>query len=191
MRRWWPAASPSPGSPPLSGPPPADDRDPAELKAELDRLEQATQPLRAELDRLRQQADAIRGELRRRERLQRLAERQAVRAEMAAGQLASLEDAVSGAVEGFGAAALDDLRFLRESATEVRLGYASASRQSLTFTDGVATEEAGDIAAARDLWRRGWEWGTPAAKGVRVYPQGSRAERMVPAADLRVELRRR
>jgi hypothetical protein len=144
-------------------------------------------PLRAELDRLRKAGDVIRSELRRRDRLDRLRVRQESRAEMASGQVPSLEDVVSGAVPGFDVAVLDDLRFLRESATEVRLGYASASRQSLSFTNGAATEEAFDVAGARELWSRGWEWGTPMARGVRIYPAGSRAERVVPAAEVHVE----
>lgn len=173
----------------MAGEAPAE-QDTAALEAELERVESAAAPLRAELEGLRRRADMIRSELRRRERLQRLAARQAVRAEMAAGQMPSLEDVVSGAVPGFDGAGLDDLRLLRESATEVRLGYASASRQSLSFTDGASSEEAFDVAAARELWKRGWEWGTPAARGVRIYPEGSRAERVVPATDLRAELRR-
>ena len=151
------------------------------------RLEAAELPLRAELDRLRQAGDVIRGELRRRDRLSRLRERQEARAELASGQVPTIEDVVSGAAVGFADAVLDNLRYLRESATEVRLGYASASRQSLSFTDGVATAEAFDVATAHELWSRGWEWGTPAARGVRIYPTGSRAERMVPADEIHVE----
>ncbi|HEV3233493.1 MAG TPA: hypothetical protein VG329_02965 [Candidatus Dormibacteraeota bacterium] len=157
--------------------------------SEMERLEKAAVPLRVELDRLRKEADLVRSELRRRERAERLRQRQEARAEMATGEVPSLEDAISGAAAGFDDAVLDDLRFLRESATEVRLGYASASHQSLSFTDGAATEEAFDVGTARELWKRGWEWGTPAAPGVRVYPVGSRAERVVPAAEVHVEPR--
>jgi len=96
---------------------------------------------------------------------------------------------ISSTDERFVAAPLDDLRFVRESATEVRLGYASASRQSLSFTDGSKTEEASDVAAARSLWERGWELGTPLARGVRIYPVGSRAERVVAASEIHVEAR--
>ena len=131
----------------------------------------------------------IRTELRRRARLDQLAGRQASRAQMAEGALPALEDVVAGTVGDFDDADLDALRFMRESATEVRLGYASASRQSLSFTDGAATEEAFDIPAARALWQRGWDFGTPTARGVRVYPTGSRAERVVPAGDLHLQRR--
>jgi multidrug efflux pump subunit AcrA (membrane-fusion protein) len=167
----------------------ADEQDTAGLEAEIARLEQEAAPLHAELDRLRAEADALRTELRRRRRLAQLRGRQEVRAQLAAGELPTLEDVVSGADPRFEAASLDDLRFLRESATEVRLGYASASRQSLSFTDGSRTEDASDIAVARSLWEGGWEFGTPLARGVRIYPAGSRAERVVAATEIRVEAR--
>ncbi|MEA2644956.1 MAG: hypothetical protein QOE92_39, partial [Chloroflexota bacterium] len=35
----------------------------------------------------------------------------------------------------------------------------------------------------------GWELGTPTSRGVRIYPVGSRAERVVPAADVHVQHR--
>jgi len=130
----------------------------------------------------------IRTELRRRERTVQLEARRAVRQEVAAGGLPTLEAVVSGEAPGFGEdVALDQLRFRRESATEVRLGYASAARQSIAFTNGAEVKEVGGLAAARELYRGGWEFGTPAAPGVRVYPLGSRAERLVPAAEIRVE----
>jgi hypothetical protein len=108
---------------------------------------------------------------------------------MAAGHLASLEDWVSGAVETGASGAFDDYRFFRESATEVRLGYASSARQTLSFTDGRGADEAGDLAAARQLYERGWDFGTQQTRGVRVYPVGTRAERVVPAAEVHVEPR--
>ena len=108
---------------------------------------------------------------------------------MAAGHIANLEDWVSGAVEMGGSGTFEDYRFLRESATEVRLGYASSARQGVAFTDGRTTEEVADLAAARDLYGRGWEFGTIQARGVRIYPAGSRAERVVPAAEIHVEPR--
>jgi hypothetical protein len=76
---------------------------------------------------------------------------------------------------------------MRESATEVRLGYASSARQTLTLTDGRASEDAGDLGAARGLYARGWDFGTPQARGVRIYPAGTRAERVVPAGEVHVE----
>ncbi|HXA42323.1 MAG TPA: hypothetical protein VNV65_05325 [Candidatus Solibacter sp.] len=108
---------------------------------------------------------------------------------MAAGHLPGLEEVVSGAVDIGGPGTLEGYRYLRQSATEVRLGYASASRQSLSFSDGTTTEDAADLATARALYERGWEFGTAQAKGVRVYAAGTRAERMVPAAEIVVEVR--
>ncbi len=95
-----------------------------------------------------------------------------------------LEEVVSGAFDIGGPGTLEGYRFLRQSATEVRLGYASASRQSLSFSDGSSTEDAADLATARALYDRGWEFGTAQARGVRVYAAGTRAERMVPAAEI-------
>ena len=125
--------------------------------------------------------------MRRRERQEQLKSRQAARAELAAGEMPTLEDVVSGAVAPpADASAFDDLRFLRDSATEVRLGYASSARQAVSFTDGRQTEEAFDVAAAQAMWARGWDFGSPQARGVRIYPRGSRAERVVPAAEIHV-----
>jgi multidrug resistance efflux pump len=164
-------------------------RDDGDLRAAIAQLEARAVPLRQQVEEIRAEVDAIRTELRRRERLVQVEQRKAVRAELAAGHLSSLEDWVSGAVEVEGSGAFDDYRFLRESATEVRLGYASSARQSLSFTDGRATEDAGDLAAARDLYARGWEFGTLQARGVRIYPTGTRAERVVPATEVHLEPR--
>jgi hypothetical protein len=152
-----------------------------ELQERVTRLEREAIPVRAQLDAIRAEIDIVRTELRRRERAAQLAHRRATRAELAGG--VTLEDLVAGGAE-LPVTALDQLTFLRESATEVRLGYASAARQSISFTDGTAVEEASDLLAAAALWARGWDFGTPAARGVRVYPVGSRAERVVPAGEV-------
>jgi multidrug efflux pump subunit AcrA (membrane-fusion protein) len=157
-----------------------------ELEAEVRRIETELVPLQAEIDRRRAAVEAIRTELRRRARDQRLRDRQGVRAELRSGDLPSLEDILSGTDDRLGEAAFDALTFLRESATEVRLGYAAAARQGLSLTDGAAAEEVFDVAAARRLWQQGWEPGTPATRGVRIYPVGSRAERVVPPAEIHV-----
>jgi hypothetical protein len=164
-------------------------RDDGELGAAITELEARALPLREQLDAVRAEVDALRTELRRRQRMAQVEQRRAVRAELASGRLASLEDWVSGAAGVGGSGAFDDYRFLRESATEVRLGYASSARQSLSFTDGRATEDAADLDAARDLYARGWDFGTVQARGVRIYPAGTRAERVVPAAEVHVEPR--
>jgi hypothetical protein len=164
-------------------------RDDAELKSAIAGLEARAVPLREQIDEIRAEVDAMRTELRRRERLAQVEARKAVRAELAAGHLPSLEDWVSGAVAAGVSNAFDDYRFLRESATEVRLGYASSARQNLSFTDGRATDDAGDLGAAHDLYTRGWDFGTLQARGVRIYPAGTRAERVVPAAEIHVEPR--
>jgi hypothetical protein len=161
----------------------------AELKAAIVELEGRAVPLQKQLAAIRVEVEAVRTELRRRERMAQLGRRQAVRAELAAGRVAGLVEVVSGAIEPGGSGVLDDYRFLRESATEVRLGYASSSHQSLSFSDGSATAEAEDLAAARELYARGWDFGTPQARGVRIYAAGTRAERVVPAAEIHLEAR--
>jgi hypothetical protein len=145
--------------------------------------------LQARLGEIQQRIEALRTEQRRRQRQAELAARQATRAVIEDG-MPSLEDVISGAAGTF-ASELEfgALRFLRESATEVGLGYASASKPTLSFTDGRAIREVSDLGEARRLWAEGWEPGTPAARGVRVYPVGSRAEKVLPASEVHVQLR--
>ncbi|MGI8608778.1 MAG: hypothetical protein ACR2MY_06060 [Candidatus Dormibacteria bacterium] len=143
--------------------------------------------MREELAALEAEAGAVRAEIRRRERLAQVEARRAVRAQLTAGAMPTLEDIV-GAAEPPDSTRFDDLKYVRDSATEVRLGYASASHQELSFTDGTTTTDAADLGSARELWRSGWEFGTVAARGVRVYPVGSRAEKVVPVAEVHVRL---
>jgi hypothetical protein len=152
-------------------------------------LEKEAIPLRQQLEELRAAIDLLRTELRRRSRQAELAGRRETRRELAEGGVPTLEEVVAQEVEFDLAADLDNLRFLRESATEVRLGYAAAATQGIAFTDGRETDEVRDLGAAHAAWARGWDFGTPLARGVRVYPVGSRAERVVPASELRVERR--
>ena len=162
----------------------------AEIVAEIRRLELELSPLQQRAQSLRADIELLRTELRRRQRSLEVAHRREVRTGLRQGSVPTLEEAVSSTVEMFPtASSLDQLRFLRESATEVRLGYAAASNQSMEFTDGRQAAEARDLARAHELWRQGWEFGTPLARGVRIYPVGSRAERVVPASEIRVESR--
>ena len=150
-------------------------------------MEESARPLREHLQSLESEADGLRAELRRRQRLEELQGRRVVREQMGEGAMPSLLDLVEAAEPG-GSTRFSDLRYLRESASEVRLGYAAASTQEVSFTDGTHTVDAADLGAARELWKRGWEFGTVAARGVRVYPVGSRAEKVVPAAEVHVRL---
>jgi hypothetical protein len=142
-------------------------------------------PVREELSRLEADAEAVRSEIRRRERLAQVEARREVRSRLGAGEMPTLEDVVA-AAEPPDATLFDDLTFVRDSATEVRLGYAAAAHQEVSFTDGSTTTDARDLGTARELWRLGWDFGTAAARGVRVYPAGSRAEKVVPAAEVHV-----
>ena len=129
----------------------------------------------------------MRGEIRRRERLAQVESRREVRSRLGAGEMPSLEDVVA-ADDLPDRTRFDDLTYVRDSATEVRLGYAAASHQEVSFTDGANTSEAADLGSARELWRAGWDFGTAAARGVRVYPAGSRAEKVVAVAEVHVRL---
>jgi hypothetical protein len=153
------------------------------LTSRLATLQASIQPLRARLQGLDAEAELVRAELRRRERLESLQGRREVRAELGSGAMLSLVDLVDGS-EMPDHTRFDDLSYVRDSATEVRLGYSAASRQEVSFTDGTHTQDATDLGAARELWRRGWEFGTAATRGVRVFPVGSRAEKVVPAAEV-------
>src|SRR6202163_4800649 len=85
---------------------------------------------------------------------------------------------------GSDAAALDDYVFNLKTGGEVRLGFPGARAQSLTFTDGVKTAHATDLAEAAGLYAAGWELGSPGRPGVRVHFPGTRQERLVAASDV-------
>lgn len=144
-------------------------------------------PLKSQLDAIVLEAEAVRGEIRRRERLALVEARRATRTRLGAGEMPTLEAVVAADVPA-DEVRFDDLAYLRESATEVRLGYSSAAHQHVSFTDGSSTVDASDLGTARRLWREGWDFGTVAARGVRLYPLGSRAERVLPPAEVHVRL---
>ena len=158
----------------------------AELRTSVAALQRRIAPLRASLAGLESQAEAVRSEIRRRERVAQVEARREVRQRLGAGEMPSLEDVVA-AGDLPDSTRFDELTYVRDSATEVRLGYAAASHQEVSFTDGSSTADAADLATARQLWRAGWEFGTAAARGVRVYPAGSRAEKVVPAAEVHIK----
>jgi len=67
---------------------------------------------------------------------------------------------------------------------EVRVGFPGARTQSLTFTDGTKTAQAGDLGQAAELYAAGWELGSPGRPGVRIHFPGTRQERLVPANEV-------
>jgi hypothetical protein len=156
-----------------------------DLHGEIAGLEREAAPLRARVGALEARIEALRTELRRRERLETLQGRRQTRAEL--GEMPTLEAALA-APEPLlpSGLSLADLRCFRDSATEVILGYAAAAHPSLDLTDGSQVRTVTDLDEARRLWRDGWEPGTPATRGVRIHPLGSRAERVVPASEIRV-----
>src|SRR5216683_3166542 len=80
---------------------------------------------------------------------------------------------------GSDAGALDDYLFNLKTGGEVRLGFPGARAQTLTFTDGVKTAQASDLAQAAELYEAGWELGSPGRPGVRVHFPGTRQERLI------------
>src|ERR1700688_3361448 len=87
-------------------------------------------------------------------------------------------------VAGSDAGALDEYVFNLKTGGEVRLGFPGARSQSLSFTDGVKTAQATDLARAAELYAAGWELGSPGRPGVRVHFPGTRQERLAPANEV-------
>jgi hypothetical protein len=99
---------------------------------------------------------------------------------MKEGQFPTVAELVAGSDAG----SLDDYFFNLKTGGEVRIGFPGARTQSLTFTDGAKTAQAGDLAQAAQLYAAGWELGSPGRPGVRVHFPGTRQERLVPANEV-------
>ena len=137
-------------------------------------------PLDAELAVLRGERDVLLTELRRRRRLAERTSRADLKARMREGTFPTVAELVAGTDDG----SLDEYAFNLKTGGEVRLGFPGARTQSLTFTDGLQTAQAGDLASAARLYSAGWELGSPGKPGVRVHFPGTRQERLVPADEV-------
>src|SRR5437879_5298201 len=108
-------------------------------------------PLDAELGALRGERDVLLTELRRRRRLAERTSRADLKSRMGEGTFPTVAELVAGTDDG----SLDDYAFNLKTGGEVRLGFPGARAQSLTFTDGVKTAQAQDLATAAQLYAAG------------------------------------
>ena len=146
----------------------------------MEALRERMRPLDAELAVLRGERDVLLTELRRRRRLAERTSRADLKARMREGTFPTVAELVAGTDDG----SLDEYAFNLKTGGEVRLGFPGARTQSLTFTDGLQTAQAGDLASAARLYSAGWELGSPGKPGVRVHFPGTRQERLVPADEV-------
>lgn len=151
-----------------------------ELEGRLIALRAEMRPLDQELARLRAERDVVLTEQRRRQRTAHREQRAGLKAAMREGRFPTIAELVAGADEG----SLDEFVYNLKTGGEVRLGFPGARRQTLSFTDGKQTAQAGDLAEASRLYAAGWEPGSPGRPGVRVHFPGTRQERLVPADDV-------
>lgn len=154
--------------------------DAAELERRVEAIRDRMRPLDATLATMRGERDLLLTELRRRRRLEERATRADLKALMREGKFPTVAELVAGSEGG----SLDDYAFHLKTGGQVRLGFPGARSQSLTFTDGVRTAQAGDLVAAARLYAAGWELGSPGKPGVRVHFPGTRQERLVPADEV-------
>jgi hypothetical protein len=154
--------------------------DDAELERRMGEIRERMRPLEQELATLRGDRDLLLTERRRRDRSAHRESRADLKAAMREGKLPTVAELVAGSRSG----SLDDYAFNLKTGGEVRLGYPGARAQSLTFTDGVQTAQAADLAEAARLYEAGWDLGGPGRPGVRVHFPGTRQERLVAADEV-------
>ncbi|HEY4913477.1 MAG TPA: hypothetical protein VIJ91_06140 [Candidatus Dormibacteraeota bacterium] len=154
--------------------------DAAELERRVGEIRDRMRPLERDLAVLRAERDVLLTEIRRRERGAQRTSRADLKAGMKEGKFPTIAELVAGSDAG----ALDDYVFNLKTGGEVKLGFPGARAQSLTFTDGVKSAQAADLAQAAELYEVGWELGSPGRPGVRVHFPGTRQERLVPADEV-------
>ena len=154
--------------------------DDAELERRVDLLRGRMRPLEQDLAALRGERDVLLTEIRRRRRLAERTSRADLKASMREGKFPSVAELVAGSDAG----SLDDYAYNLKTGGQVRLGFPGARSQTLTFTDGISTASASDLADAARLYAAGWELGSPGRPGVRVHFPGTRQERLVPADEV-------
>ncbi len=156
----------------------------ADLEARVRTLMTQMAPKEQELAALRARLQTVVTEQRRRERARQRESRMQVRAVVAEGQMASLEQAVSDETLFPGEVALTALRFFRDSGTQVGLGYATAREPSLFMTNGDRNVQVRTLGEARAYYRDGWEFGTAQHLGVRIHIPNTRTEKVLPASEV-------
>jgi hypothetical protein len=151
-----------------------------ELEGRLAALRAEMRPLEQELTRLRADRDVLLTEQRRRRRTAHREQRASLKAAMREGRFPTIAELVAGGDDD----PLDEFVYNLKTGGEVRLGFPGARRQTLTFTDGKQTAQAGDLAEAARLYAAGWDHGSPGRPGVRVHFPGTRQERLLPPEEV-------
>jgi hypothetical protein len=151
-----------------------------ELERRITGVRESMRPLEQDLARLRADRDLLLTERRRRDRGAHREQRASLKLAMKEGRFPTLAELVAGGDTD----ELDAFVFNLKTGGEVRLGFPGARRQTLMFTDGVRSAQAGDLAEAARLYAAGWELGGPGRPGVRVHFAGTRQERLVPADEV-------
>ncbi|HEX3630418.1 MAG TPA: hypothetical protein VHW91_08105 [Candidatus Dormibacteraeota bacterium] len=161
-----------------------------ELAARVREIMGEMTPLEEALGRLRTQIQQLVSEQKRRERAQHLKSRMQVRTTVAQGQMPTLEQVAESSNDLLPPnAALKELRFFRDSGTEVGLGYATAREPTIWMTNGSNTVAVKTIAEIRARFIEGWDFGTAAHAGVRIHIPNSRTEKILTAAEVFVRPR--
>jgi hypothetical protein len=156
-----------------------------ELEGRLAAVRSDMRPLEQEIARLRSDRDVLLTERRRRERTAHREQRASLKASMREGRFPTVAELVAGADDD----PLDEFVFNLKTGGEVRLGFPGARVQTLTFTNGVRSEQVKDLAEAARLYAAGWDHGSPGKPGVRVHFPGTRQERLVPAGEVYARVR--
>jgi hypothetical protein len=152
----------------------------AELERRAAEIRERMRPLERDLGALRGERDVLLTELRRRDRLVQRTSRADLKAAMRGGTFPTVGELVAESDSG----SLDDYVYHLKTGGQVRLGFPGARAQGLAFTDGVGLAQATDLGRAAELYRAGWELGSPGRPGVRVNFPGTRQERLVPADEV-------
>ena len=152
----------------------------SEIERRIAAIRDRMRPLEEDLAKLRSERDILLTELRRRRRLTERTSRADLKAAMREGKFPTVAELVAGSDAG----SLDDYVYNLKTGGEVRLGFPGSRTQSVTFTDGVQSAQASDLAEAARLYAAGWELGSPGRPGVRVHFPGTRQERLISADDV-------
>jgi len=161
-----------------------------ELERRVRELMTEMAPLEETLARLRVQIQQVATEQRRRERAQHLKARRQVRTTVAEGQLPTLQQIAESSNDLIPSdRPLTALRFFRDSGTEIGLGYATGREPTIWMTNGSTNVAVKTIQEIRSRYAEGWDFGTSAHAGVRMYIPNTRTEKLLQAAEVFVTLK--
>lgn len=164
---------------------PLDQASDEDLAARVREIMADMAPLEEALGRLRSQIQQVVSEQKRRERTQHLKSRMQVRTTVAQGQLPTLQQVAESSNDLVPPqTALKDVRFFRDSGTEIGLGYATSREPTVWMTNGSRTLAMKTIAEIRAHYAEGWDFGTAAHPGVRMHIPNSRTEKIVQPSDV-------